>query len=267
MVDVDIFIKSSRVVEGLTRHDCTEALNWCNDNKSKLKKMKSDLEFQLHIQEFVEFLKNDKKQESIQYARKKLTPYVAECEDKEQQMQWMKQVRQVMALLAFGKNTVISPYREYFDPERWIKLVEDFKHDNFLLYSLTTKSLLHLTLQAGLSALKTPYVCFNKFENSPSRYAYQEDCFNVDDPLCNPRFQQLAEGLPFSFHIHSKLVCRITGKLMDDRNPPMILPNGNVYSLLGIQELINKSKDKKTFKDPRSDSVFQMQQLKKALII
>jgi len=212
------------------------------------------LEFKLRVQEYVEFIRKGKKHDAIQYARKQITPMVNECEDKEQQTQWMQTVRQVMALLAFGSQTQIESYREYFDLKRWEQLVNDFQHDQFILYSLTTKPMLHLTLQAGLSALKTPY-------------AYQPDCYNVNDPLCNQQFQELAEGLPFSFHIHSKLVCRITGKVMDDRNPPMILPNGNVYSSQGIHELAAKSHDKKSFIDPRSGATFELTQLKKALII
>lgn len=40
LVDIDIFISSKKVIEGLNNHDCSEALQWCADNRSKLKKMK-----------------------------------------------------------------------------------------------------------------------------------------------------------------------------------------------------------------------------------
>jgi hypothetical protein len=42
--------------------------------------------------------------------------------------------------------------------------------------------------------------------------------------------RQLAEKLPFSHHITSCIVCRISGAIMDENNPPMVLPNGHVYS-------------------------------------
>ena len=29
----------------------------------------------------------------------------------------------------------------------------------------------------------------------------------------------------------SSIICRITGKIMDENNPPMMLPNGEVYCL------------------------------------
>ena len=43
--------------------------------------------------------------------------------------------------------------------------------------------------------------------------------------------RKLAADLPYSKHIHSKLVCHITHDLMNEHNPPMVLPNGMVYSL------------------------------------
>lgn len=42
---------------------------------------------------------------------------------------------------------------------------------------------------------------------------------------------RLAEEVPFSHHANSTIVCRITGKIMDEDNMPMAFPNGNVYSL------------------------------------
>ena len=40
MVDVELFAQSSRIEEALSKHSCTECLQWCLDNKSNLRKMK-----------------------------------------------------------------------------------------------------------------------------------------------------------------------------------------------------------------------------------
>ena len=72
-------------------------------------------------------------------------------------------------------------------------------------------------MQAGLSALKTPL-------------GLQDNC-NVEDPLHLESFRSLAAPLPFSKHLQSKLVCHLTRELMNEHNPPMVLPNGYVYSL------------------------------------
>lgn len=42
---------------------------------------------------------------------------------------------------------------------------------------------------------------------------------------------KLAEEVPFSHHANSTIVCRITGKIMDEDNMPMAFPRGSVYSL------------------------------------
>jgi len=43
------------------------------------------------------------------------------------------------------------------DPGRWQQLVLQFRQDNFKLHQLSTNSVFYVVLQAGLSALKTPY--------------------------------------------------------------------------------------------------------------
>lgn len=61
------------------------------------------------------------------------------------------------------------------------------------------------------------------------RYCYEEDC-TKEDPLSQESFRKLAMPLPYSKQHHSKLVCYITKELMDTENPPLVLPNGYVYS-------------------------------------
>ena len=49
-------------------------------------------------------------------------------------------------------------------------------------------------------------------------------------------FQSLAGGLPYAKHQHSRLICAITKELMNENNPPMVLPSGTVYSEKAIQQ-------------------------------
>jgi macrophage erythroblast attacher len=79
--------------------------------------------------------------------------------------------------------------------------------------------LLSITLQAGLSALKTPQ-------------CRQHEDKNLNCPVCDTStLGALAESLPLSHHVNSSIVCRLSGKKIDENNPPMLLPNGRVYSL------------------------------------
>ena len=55
------------------------------------------------------------------------------------------------------------------------------------------------------------------------------------------KFQRLAEQLPWSKHVHSKLICAITRDLMNEHNPPMVLPNGAVHSQKAVQMMAAKN--------------------------
>jgi hypothetical protein len=50
---------------------------------------------------------------------------------------------------------------------------------------------------------------------------------------------------------------------MDDRNPPMVLPNGNVYSLKGVESISKEG----VLTDPRTNEQFPVTALKKGFIM
>ena len=56
-------------------------------------------------------------------------------------------------------------------------------------------------------------------------------------PVCNEKIGELARKLPFSHHNNSTIVCRVSGAIMNEDNPPMVLPNGYVYSLKALEEM------------------------------
>lgn len=49
------------------------------------------------------------------------------------------------------------PYKALFDETRWDSLIEQFRQENYRLFQLASQSVFTVALQAGLSALKTPY--------------------------------------------------------------------------------------------------------------
>lgn len=54
---------------------------------------------------------------------------------------------------------------------------------------------------------------------------------NENCPVCDSNgLGILAKEVPWSHHANSTLVCNITGKIMDENDPPMAMPNGCVYS-------------------------------------
>ncbi len=82
---------------------------------------------------------------------------------------------------------------------------------------MKSNSALEVLFQSGLMSLKTPF-------------CYTEKNKNMVCPLCNLEIQKLATTLPSSHHPVTSLICRITGEKMDEKNPPLALSNGQVYS-------------------------------------
>ena len=110
-----------------------------------------------------------------------------------------------------------AAYQRLYDLSRWQTLIQSFRVAIYNLSTLPTEPLLHLAMYAGLASLKLP-ACYDAKTN------------NVDCPTCDADLGQLAKEVPFSHHVNSTIVCRITGRIMDSDNFPMAFPNGNVYS-------------------------------------
>ena len=55
-----------------------------------------------------------------------------------------------------------------------------------------------------------------------------------DDPLRHPVIKRLAAAVPSSKRTVSKLVCPVTGIVMEGNNEPVALPNGYVYGSLAV---------------------------------
>ncbi|KAG8177877.1 hypothetical protein JTE90_004271 [Oedothorax gibbosus] len=245
LTNINLFLVSKEVEESLMRHETASCLNWCYDNKSKLRKLKSSLEFNLRQQEFVELIRQDLRIEAIRHARK----YFAASLEEDH----LKDVQRVMGLLAFPLCTKIHPYKEYFDSSRWEKLVLQFRHDNFKLYQLSSVSVFTVSLQAGLSALKTP-ICYKK-----------EGERNADCPVCSPALNQLAQNLPYSHCSQSRLVCHISGDPLNEHNHPLMLPNGYVYGEVALKQMALENNGKVTC--PRTKGVFDIKDAEKIFVM
>ncbi|KAF9530241.1 CTLH/CRA C-terminal to lish motif domain-containing protein [Crepidotus variabilis] len=226
LVDIDLFSDIRRIEEALSKHSCTEALAWCNENKAALRKAKSTLEFELRMQEYIELSRKRKTIEAIAYSRKHLVSW---------QDTHLAQIRQLSALLAFPPNTLCGPYKRLYDPSRWGSLAKNFRFAIYNLNTLSTEPLLHLSLYAGLVALKLPQ-CFDHATK------------NVDCPVCDGEsasesgpqplgLGKLAREVPYSHHANSTIVCRLTGKIMDADNMPLAFPNGYVYSREALEDM------------------------------
>ena len=50
LTNINLFMVAKEVEDTLSRKDISKCLAWCHDNKSKLRKMKSTLEFNVRLQ-------------------------------------------------------------------------------------------------------------------------------------------------------------------------------------------------------------------------
>jgi macrophage erythroblast attacher len=197
--------------------------------------MENEFEDDLHFQSCIEIIRQGKRMEAIQYAKKN--------------MKENANLKVAMACMIY-KDPLTSPYENLFMDGVWQDLITSFKTAFYQVYGMSEHSSFLLYLQNGLIALKTPL-------------SYEKSLFNINDPLCDPRIQLLAKDLPWALHEQSKIVCRITGKLIMDDNPPLVLPNGNVYSQKGLESITVNG----AFVDPSTKEEFRMSQTRKIFIL
>lgn len=216
LTNIDLFLVSRQVEDSLSRRETTKCLSWCYDNKSKLRKIRSTLEFRLRQQEFIELVRSRKAVEAVRHARKHLSG----IEEGQQ-----KELQHAMGLLAFNPDTRVEPYKSLFDETRWEGLTEQFRQENFKLFQLSATSVFTATLQSGLSALKTPQ-CYRKDGDKTP------DC-----PVCSPQLNALAASLPCAHCSQSRLHCFISGQPLNEHNHPMVLPNGFVYGEQSLKKM------------------------------
>ncbi|XP_078462166.1 E3 ubiquitin-protein transferase MAEA isoform X2 [Lampetra planeri] len=258
LVNIEMFVTAKDVEESLEKKETATCLVWCHDNKSRLRKMKvsghgrcapappgsqSCLEFSLRIQEFIELIRHNRRLEAVRHARK----HFSTAEGSQ-----LEEVKQVMGMLAFPVDTHLSPYKELLDPSRWKILIQQFRYDNYRLHQLSNDSVFTVTLQCGLSAIKTPQ-CYK--EDGSAR--------NAECPVCCRSLNKLATPLPMAHCANSRLVCRVSGQVMNENNPPMMLPNGYIYSYNSLVSI--REGDKVAC--PRTKEVFNFSQIEKVFIM
>lgn len=244
LTNIDLFMVSKRVENSLAAGDTSKCLAWCHDNKSKLRKMKSTLEFKLRQQEFIELIKKNKKLEAIIHARK----YLSNIDDSQRE-----ELEHIMGLLAYPIDTKKEPYRSLLDNSRWQSLVEHFKQENYSLFQLNSVSVFSVVLQAGLSALKTPH-CYRK-----------SGLRNPECPLCSPLLNELARQLPYPHCSQSKLICSISGQPLNEHNPPMMLPNGYIYGENSLRLMAAKNNGQ--IRCPKTQEEFGIDEVEKVYVM
>lgn len=221
LTNIDVFMVSREVEKSLANHESARCIGWCHDNRSKLRKLGSTMEFNLRVQEFIELVRTDRRLDAVKHARK----YFANYDDYQ-----LQEIQCCMGQLAFPAHAYLSPYKDLLDEKRWDKLIETFRQENYRLFQLASQSVFTVALQAGLSALKTPQC-----------YSANKEGRNPSCPVCNEALNELAAPLPFAHCSQSRLVCSISGKPLNEYNQPMMMPNGYVYGEQALEKMAQEN--------------------------
>lgn len=256
LVDINVLLQCSKIEKSLFNRNTTECLAWCQDNKTYLKKIRSNLDFEVRLQHYIELIKAGKKTEAVNYHRKHL---VKNYELK------LNVIVQASGLLAHGPDTTVPAYQEMYSGDRWKKLAELFVSTFLSLHGLSTQSHLIESLAIGISALKT-YSCSQqqqqKIQQDDDGDEEIEDIPYTGDknshkpildfskahmcPVCSKELNKLSRPLPFALHVRCHL-----------DSDPVVLPNGNIF---GKQKLIDYSSkvglDSGKIADPTTQEIF-----------
>lgn len=254
-VDVEFAETQSTIVSALEAGRLEEVLAWCSDHRPSLKKISSDLELRLRQQEFIEHLRAGKTADAIKCAQKNFASWT--------ETNYL-QVKECMALLCWfpflGKgvkwnNGLMQKYEALISPSNWSSLIEQFKRDLLAVYGINEQPQLIKIVRTGLSALKTRQCCCS------DSGAFSE-C-----PVCAGPLSKVAKHLPYGHFEISRLRCRITGLPMNEDNPAMALPNGQVISSVAVSKLVAESRDPNTIACPFTGQMFRVAELRKCYIL
>lgn len=222
--------------------------------------LQSNLEFQLRFQQYVELIRSqqeDKLLEAIVFARKHLYPF---------KDTFPHEYAHAGVLLAFPPDTIDTG--DMYHQTRWTKLADLFVQTHNQLLGVPSYPLLHVALQSGLSALKTP-ACHSS--NSSNGIGGANTAANNNGggaapnsssssssvcPICSTELNALARNVPYAHHDQSHV-----------DNDLMMFPSGRVYSQRRLAEHARKAGlAEGQVKDIRTGEVVATDELRKIYI-
>ncbi|KAL1503615.1 hypothetical protein AB1Y20_012092 [Prymnesium parvum] len=238
--------ETARLSGAVRRGDAAAALAWCAQHRARLKKGGSNLEAMLRLQQAVAMVEEGQTRQAVAHVREHLLA----SEDANIPPELL---RKTMAALALGRATRCESVAALFDAARWDSLATQFEREHRAASCLSETAPLVAAVGAGLCAMKTPHCA-------------EADGPHRSCPVCASPFRQLASHVPSVQRSRSTLLCRLTGEPMDADNVPLVLPDGQVYSLRAVEALAAREGGT-TFRHPLSQEVVPLEQVRKAFIL
>lgn len=142
-----------------------------------------------------------------------------------------------------------------YDDSRWARLADIFTERHNALLGLPSFPLLHIALQSGLSALKTP-ACHSSHTSSSSTPSHHTSLTSSVCPICSTELNELARNVPYAHHTQSHV-----------EHDLLLLPNDRVYGQQKLEAYARKAGlPHGKVKDLRTGEVYSLDKLKKVYI-
>ncbi|KAL1238677.1 E3 ubiquitin-protein transferase MAEA [Trichinella spiralis] len=212
LTNMAIFAHARLVEDSLKRHETGPCLDWCYENRSRLRRLKSTLELKVRQQDFIELVRMGDKLAAVRYATKHFGSV---------ELASWGQLMPILGLLAFHPASNCERYKSLMSGDRWDELVEVFRAAS--RQSKPLRSPTHGSDDSQENALR---------QSRLAQQQLQQQC-----PTCTDEVRLLSEQLPVAHVSQSRLICPYSGEPLNENNPPFVLPNGFVYgqsSLLAI---------------------------------
>lgn len=253
LIDYDILLTANRIANSITlNRDLGELVSWITDNKSFLKKIKSNLEFETRLQQFIELIVAKDFAGALKAFKQHLTPFTHTN---------FNEIKLASGLLIFSEklnpssphhaNSSFSQYRKLLSASRYNYLSDLFLNIYYKMYGIPKNDPLLIYLSIGISSLKT-HQCLVDVNITDFNELLSKKLSNVEStscPICSLEMNQLAKNFPYSHNIKSYLF-----------DNPVMLPNGNIFDkfkLLRFSEIY----DNVEVKDPITSEEFSYSQM------
>ena len=84
----------------------------------------------------------------------------------------------------------------------------------------------------------------------------------LDCPTCSPSIKKLVSTIPMIMRNQSSILCPINKSLIQGNNYPIVLPNGNIYSSSGLNQVSTESK----YRCPKTGKSYKKEACSKAFL-
>lgn len=257
LIDYDIILNSNKISNSiLINHDLLPLINWIQENKSYLKKTKSNLEFQTRFQEYIEFVKINELSQALKIFNTHLYQFTKSN---------FNEIKLGSGLLMIDiesfKSNINPHFKKYsnlLSNDRYKYLNDLFLEIYYKIYGIPQNDPLLIYLSIGISSLKTKSCkcSSNKvedlnFENLLKKKMSSNNKSNNNCPVCSLELNDLSDQLPYSHNVKSSLF-----------DNPVMLPNGNIFDKLRLIQFSKElNLDEKSVKDPITSEIFKTQDL------